>query len=122
MHWYRVQFDATRSDPKTYVRKVTIDQKLQAESPLDAIEKAVYLTFGHGEVESRVLDGDVWIPVEWMFIDEESPYGDWSFKLWIDEDAAELSKMVTELAPDEQLRLMGVPGLFDEAATIGGER
>lgn len=116
MRWYRVKFDATRSDPETYVKRCTIQQKVHAESPLDALEKAVFLTFGYGNVEARVLDGDVWIPVEWDFIDEESPYSDLDFKLTIDENDAVLSQMVTELMPDEELRMAGVPGLFDDVA------
>lgn len=114
MNWYHVKFDAIKSDPHTYVRKVTIDQRMQAIGPVEAIEFAIYLTFGHGEVEARTLDGDAWIPTEWMFIDQESPYGDWLFKLWIDEDAATLANMVSELPPDQELRQRGAVGLFDE--------
>jgi hypothetical protein len=116
MTWYRVHFNATKTGyfySVPSILRVRFDCELEAESPVDAIDKAVYLKYGYGNVESRVLDGDVWIPIEWEF-DEEPEDGVLDFKLWIDERDAVLSNMVTELSPDIVLRKRGVPGLFEE--------
>jgi hypothetical protein len=110
MKWYKVHFDATKSDPDTYVRRVTIDEKVQAESPYRAIEQAVINALGYGYILASVEDGttDNWIPVEWEFED---------YLLWVDEGSATLAGMVSELSPAEELRMLGVPTLFDEVTT-----
>lgn len=109
MKWYNVHFDATKSDPQTYVRRVEINENVQAESPYRAIELAVIQALGYGHIQGRVEDGttDNWIPAEWEFDD---------YLLWIDEESAVLADMVSELSPAEELRMMGAPTLFDEVS------